>query len=72
MRILVTATVRGWRKFHSEFTIVRLLFNGGVCLKKYGIQRSRHLADGYRFNTRERFDLDVDIVFVSCFPFVET
>ena len=27
-------------------------------------------ADGYRFNTRERFDLDVDVVFVSCFPFV--
>ena len=51
---------------------MQLLFNGGVCLKKYGMQRSRHLADGYKFNTRERFDLDVDIVFVSCFPFVET
>ena len=39
-RRVATATIRGWRLFHSELVIVRLLFEGGIYLKKYSIHEN--------------------------------
>ena len=39
-RILATATIWGWCLLHSELPIVRLLFEGGIYSRKYGMYSS--------------------------------